>query len=61
VSTIQESYRRMRAIRILFYADMEALVPHCVAAAEMLRIKLGAHVIMLVYDRTAQFDKAFVN
>lgn len=48
-------------IRVLFYADMEAVIPHCVAAAEMLRRELGAHVIMTVLDRKIYFDEAFEN
>src|SRR5450755_4577841 len=53
--------KTLRSIRVLFYADMEAIVPHCVAAAEMLRSQLGAHIIMTVLDRRTHFDKAFKN
>ena len=49
----------MRSVRILFYADMEAIIPHCVAAAEMLRSQLGAHIIMTVLDRRTYIDTAF--
>ena len=51
----------MRPARILFYADMEAIMPHCVAAAEILRGQLGAHIIMMVLDRNTFVDKAFEN
>jgi hypothetical protein len=51
----------MRTIRALFYADMDAILPHCVAAAEMLRRQLGAHIIMTVLDRNTFIDKAFEN
>jgi hypothetical protein len=51
----------MRTIKALFYADMEAQVSHCVAAAEMLRSQLGAHITMVVFDRRTLFDKAFEN
>src|SRR4051794_39818744 len=49
----------MQAPRVLFYADMEAIIPHCVAAAEMLRRQLGAHIIMMVHDRKYVIDGAF--
>jgi len=51
----------MRSVRVLFYADMEAIIPHCVAAAEMLRSQLGAHIIVIVLDRRTCIDKAFEN
>jgi hypothetical protein len=51
----------MRNIRVLCYADMDAILPHCVAAAEMLRRRLGAHIIMTVLDRNTFIDKAFEN
>jgi hypothetical protein len=51
----------MRSARVLFYADMEAIIPHCVAAAEMLRRQLDAHIIMVVADRRTYYDKAFEN
>jgi hypothetical protein len=40
---------------------MEAIMPHCVAAAEILRGQLGAHIIMMVLDRNTFVDKAFEN
>jgi hypothetical protein len=40
---------------------MKAIIPHCVAAAEMLRRELGAHIIMTVYDRNTHLPEAFQN
>src|SRR6266478_7682835 len=51
--------KRMRSVRVLFYADMDSIIPHCVAAADMLRSQLGAHIIMTVLDRRTNIDRAF--
>jgi hypothetical protein len=40
---------------------MEATMPHCVAAAEILRLQLGADIVMTIFDRKAVFDKALEN
>ncbi|MEY9223222.1 hypothetical protein ABH975_002742 [Bradyrhizobium ottawaense] len=38
----------MRPLRVLCYADTTTAVPHCAAAAEMLRVELDAHITMLL-------------
>jgi hypothetical protein len=50
----------MRPPRVFCYADANTLVPHCVAAAEMLRSELGAQIVMVI-DRSVHVDKAFAN
>jgi hypothetical protein len=53
--------RAERPLRVLCYADMDSLIPYCVAAAEILRSKMNAHVMMMVYDRNLMHHKAFEN
>jgi hypothetical protein len=40
---------------------MEAITPHCVAAAGILRRQFEAHIIMVVADGRTYYDKAFGN
>ena len=56
-----ETRESTRPVRVLLYSDMESIVPHCVAAAEILRRELGAHIVMLVGDTIACSDPAFSN
>src|SRR5579864_1649765 len=53
--------KHMQPLRVLCYADMDTLIPYCVAAAEMLRAELGAHIVMMVVDRNLHCDPAFAN
>src|SRR5215475_11851731 len=48
-----------KPIRVLFYADAPAMVPHCVAAAEMLHRELDVKIVMTVLDRETCSDEAF--
>ncbi|WP_156402801.1 MULTISPECIES: hypothetical protein [unclassified Bradyrhizobium] len=50
----------MRTLRVLCYADTTTAVPHCAAAAEMLRVELGAHIIMLL-ERGVRIDETLSN
>src|SRR5689334_5677483 len=58
---VEDMQEQSRPPRILFYADMEGVIPTCVAAAEMLRNGLGAQIIMVVYDRCIHRHEAFKN
>src|SRR5215813_7227509 len=48
-----------KPIRVLLYADAPAMVPQCVAAAEMLRRELDVKIVMTVLDRKTCLDEAF--
>ena len=48
-----------KPIRVLLYADAPAMVPQCVAAAEMLRRELDVKIVMTVLDRETCSDEAF--
>jgi hypothetical protein len=51
----------MRPIRVFFYIDTVAMVSHCVAAAELIRKELGAHIIMMVSDSEKHFAETMNN
>ncbi len=40
----------MKPLTVLFYVDSAATLPHCVTAAEILRQRLSARIVMMLVD-----------
>jgi len=51
----------MRPIRVLFYVDSAAMMSHCLAAAELIRGHLGAHIIMMLVDSEKYINETIKN
>jgi len=51
----------MNQIRAFFYVDSGTMLAHCVAAAELVRKGLDAHIIMMVVDRDKHFVEPMKN